>query len=504
MRASTRASSTSSRPLIESLQRQTSGGAIACLAGIVGVAIASFDFLLTLSPARMELPTASLVREVAAWRWLADGPLVPSSGTAVATMILLATMAAFGAYGLLLLLTWRRPATPPLRRLLLIASTVLMALGVLSPPTASGDILDYVGFGRVAAVHGGNPYETGPAAYDEDPVSPFVSANYGDRPDNKLPAWQLLSEGLARIGGDSVVGLLVLYRLALFLFSLATLLLIDQVAGRLTPDHRLTAVAAWGLSPIVLLHGPAKTDAVMAMFLVAAIALIVVDRPAWAAPTFAASVFVKLLTAPMFAIWWIGELRQRHLRTAAVVAGLFVATASLMYLRYGGGVDLLIEHLALRRSDGPEGLRAIVTKPVFQSPVPTAILVVGVVGLGWHQNGDRLRLVRSFAVVGLYASALLTPRTFAWYLLATIAVVALSAHAWLLLGTFLLSGGFFLEEAFARFGSRAHPLPGVLDVQSHAATIVLPGIAVAAIAVLTALWRHRRGREGGSERVMTL
>lgn len=466
---------------------------IGALLTVLAGAIAVFMLVLPVTPARVGLPAAVLIGRSAFWRELAALPVVPSGGTGVAILLLGSTAVAFGAYGMVLLVTWRRATTPPLRRLLIAASILLMGLGVLAPPTAGSDMYDYIGFGRVAAVHHADPYEVGPAAFPADPLTPYVSENYGRRPDNKLPAWQLINEGLARVGGDDPVRLLLLYRAVLVSFGVATLLLIDRVAARVAPAHRLTALATWGLNPVVLVNASAKTDVVMAMFLVAAVALIVSDRQAWAAPAFAASVFVKLITAPMFAIWWIGELRHRHVKQALVIGGFFTATVALFYLRYGLSSDLLIEHLALRRGGGSGPARAAVTRPAFQSPVLTAILAIGTLVLGLLQNGDRRRLIRSFAIVGLYTSAFLTPRAFAWYLLVMIAMVALSAEPRLLAGAFVLSGALFVQETWSRFGSKAHPLPGLSAVESGPIFLIGGSLTLGVLAA-SAAWTQVRRR----------
>src|SRR5262249_46334085 len=117
-----------------------------------------------------------------------------------ATLIAALLAAAFACYlGALWLLT---RVTVRLAVVLAVAAAIqLTPLG--APLLTSTDAWTYWAYGRLAAVHGDNPYVTPPAARRDDPGYRAMGARWHDRPSLYGPGFTLVSEPLARAVGTS-------------------------------------------------------------------------------------------------------------------------------------------------------------------------------------------------------------------------------------------------------------------------------------------------------------
>ena len=106
----------------------------------------------------------------AATAWPSGSPIVPEhaapdGGWAWAYLVLAA--AAFAAYlGGLLLLARRRVR---IGAVLAVACAIQVA-PLAAPVLLSTDVYSYWDYGRIAAVHGGNPYAEEPRDYPDDPA----------------------------------------------------------------------------------------------------------------------------------------------------------------------------------------------------------------------------------------------------------------------------------------------------------------------------------------------
>lgn len=193
-------------------------------------------------------------------------------------------MAAYGA-GLLVL---RRGGVRLVLVATLAAAIQLAPLG--APLLISSDAWTYWDYGRIAAVHGGNPYEDTPRDFPDDPPFPHVGGAWRDATSVYGPLFTLASEPVAVAAGSSKDAAAWLYKSLAAAFMLGVAALCGLLARR-----RAFAVAFVGWNPLVALHfaGGGHNDAWMAAAVMGALVLAAHGRRQWAGVSWAASVFVK-------------------------------------------------------------------------------------------------------------------------------------------------------------------------------------------------------------------
>jgi hypothetical protein len=106
-----------------------------------------------------------------------------------------------------------------------LTATLFTATSSIAFPNFDPDVYTYIATGRVAAVHGHDPYAVATDRFPADPYFRYQLRNYTHHPDIKLPAWMPLNVALAKVAGDNPVRGLLTYRSALAL-ALANLFLV--------------------------------------------------------------------------------------------------------------------------------------------------------------------------------------------------------------------------------------------------------------------------------------
>src|SRR5262245_23842170 len=110
-------------------------------------------------------------------------------------------------------LTWlrTRPAQDtPVRDLYRTAALWCLPL-LCARPLFSGDIHSYHAQGLIAAL-GLDPYQVGPSALGDSPVTAAVSPYWQDTPAPYGPVWLAITRTIARIAGDNPTTTLLLHR----------------------------------------------------------------------------------------------------------------------------------------------------------------------------------------------------------------------------------------------------------------------------------------------------
>lgn len=150
-------------------------------------------------------------------------------------------------------------------------AVVFAAAVVPTPPLASQDIYSYASYGRLAAIHGQNPFLVGPSAAPDDPASNYVGRMWWDMPSVYGPAMQVVSWALASLVGD--LSLLVLSLKALAGASLLAALWLLVDCARAYSRSAAFAVVAVGWNPLVVVHiaGGGHNDIFVATLLLAAL-----------------------------------------------------------------------------------------------------------------------------------------------------------------------------------------------------------------------------------------
>jgi hypothetical protein len=150
--------------------------------------------------------------------------------------------------------------------LAIVAAHVILLLG---PPLISQDVFGYLGFARLGALHGLDPYTNFPVRIAGDPVYPFLGWPYQHSPYG--PLFTLGSYAIAPLG---VAGGLWALKAVAMLCSLGAVALVGRAAARLGHSPRW-AVAFLGLNPVLLelAVGGAHNDTLVMLLLALALAL---------------------------------------------------------------------------------------------------------------------------------------------------------------------------------------------------------------------------------------
>jgi hypothetical protein len=455
----------------------------AILGAVVVLDAAYYAFCLAQSPSRIMRPGAALVADFGLWSFMRDhGVPIPGTPTAMAVAVVLCAAVGFVAYAGVVVLHWNRSDR---RATWLVCgfAGAAFTVSVFAMPTVNSDVYDYILFGRVAAVHHEDPHLRFPDEFPEDPIYPYSSHQYTGKPDNKLPAWTLLTVGLAEVGGDGPVTNVLLYRSALAGLNLASLALVAFIVRRIRPEATTAAVALFGLNPIVAFLGQSKTDSVMAFWLLVGAAFLVAGRRRLAAAGMVLSMFVKLITFPLVAMYWLRELRYGRAATVAADALVAGGVVLLLYAPFTRGLDLFLDHLGLLRGGADN-----VGGPL------RAVCVVGflllLAGIGLTRKDTHLSLFRGWAVVALAFAVLLSRPALSWYLIVPVAAVAIACDRRTVIALIPVTAGSFLLNTWRLQNTPAHDLP------SGTALAVLGVLAALAVlgAAGTALWLRAGGR----------
>lgn len=234
--------------------------------------------------------------------WPSRSPLVPRHGghpggdRAWAWAFLGLLAAAFVSYvaGVALV----RVRAPRLAAVAAIATAVqLIPLG--APLLLSTDAWTYWDYGRVAAVHGANPYDAPPDRFPRDPAFAHVGTDWRDATTVYGPAFTLASEPLARVAGSSADAAAWIFK-AIAGFAL---LAAAALAARLSQRPAL-ALAFVGWNPLLAVHiaGGGHNDAWIALLVVGALAAAASGRRQLAGVFWALGALVKwvpLLLLPL-------------------------------------------------------------------------------------------------------------------------------------------------------------------------------------------------------------
>lgn len=292
------------------------------------------------------LLTLGLVTVCAASAWPDSSPLVPVQGgrhageVGWAWLFLACAAAALAAYAAGLALLVRRGG----RVAAVLAVAVAVQLAPLGAPLLlSSDAWTYWMYGRVAAVHGENPYERPPEAFPGDPALPRVGAAWRDTTSVYAPAFTLASEPVALAAGSSRDAAAWAFKALAAAAMVASAALAARLARR-----RALAAAFVGWNPVLALHfaGGGHNDAWMAALVLGAMALaqggasdklsLGISRRHLAGAAWALAVLVKwvpLLFLPLRA----AEARALGRRVGHVgFSAAFAVVAAVATWRYGG------------------------------------------------------------------------------------------------------------------------------------------------------------------------
>ena len=359
---------------------------------------------------------ALLVTGCVAVAWIEGAPIVPADagragGGELGVVFLALLAAAFAVYLGALRLARRRP---PALRAVLAAAVAIQLVPLAGPLLLSTDAWTYWEYGRIAAVHGGNPYVDTPSEFATDPAYEYAGAAWRETTSVYGPAFTLLSEPVALVSGSSAAAAAWIFKTLAALGVLACVLL----AARLARD-RPYAAALVGWNPLFAVHfaGGGHNDALMAALTLGALALAAGGRRGLAGAAWALAVLVKWIPLVFLALRAAEARTSRRRVSHAGFAAAGAAIVGLATWRYG--IDWLRAFGPLARNAGGQTSYALPHR-LQQLGVPhplTLALAVAVLGAGL---AVLLRqALRGRVRLGLAACLLLatTPWLAPWYLI---------------------------------------------------------------------------------------
>ena len=244
---------------------------------------------------------ALLVAGCVALAWIEGAPLVPADagragGGRLGVVFLGFLVAAFAVYLAALALLRRKP--PGLRAVLL-AAIAIQAAPLAGPLLLSTDAWTYWEYGRIAAVHGGNPYVDTPSEFSTDPAYEHAGAAWRETTSVYGPAFTLLSELVALVSGSSAAVAAWIFKV----IAAAAVLACAGLAAKLARD-RPAAAALVGWNPLFAVHfaGGGHNDALLAAFALGALALAVAGRRSLAGATWAGAILLKWIPVVFLAL----------------------------------------------------------------------------------------------------------------------------------------------------------------------------------------------------------
>ncbi len=199
---------------------------------------------------------------------------------------------------------------------------------LLGPPMLSADVIGYLDWARMGALHGLSPYTHDSGSVVSDAVFPFVRWDRFTSPYG--PLFTLLSYAVVPLG---LPGSLWALKAIAVAASLGICGLIWNGAGRLGLD-RGQAVALYGLNPTVLLYalGGAHNDLLAMAIVLGGAILVLHGREAPGAAAAVAAVAVKASTGILMPFLVLGaRSRRRALAGAAAAAGAVAVVALAVF-----------------------------------------------------------------------------------------------------------------------------------------------------------------------------
>lgn len=214
-------------------------------------------------------------------------------------------------------------------RAIAIAVAAMYLFILLSPQLELSDLFNYIGYARLGALHGLNPYTHVIFHEQYDPVALFATWHHWSSPYG--PLFTLLTYPL---GGMSLSSAYWVTKAMMVLFSGGFIALVWQCARQLGRDPRF-AVLFVAVNPIVLIYeiGGFHNDPVMLMPAMGAISLLLARRYRWAGAAIAAAIAVKftaalLLPFLLLAAW--AHRKSLQVALGVLLGGIPLAVASVV------------------------------------------------------------------------------------------------------------------------------------------------------------------------------
>jgi len=273
--------------------------------------------------------TACLVAVCTAGVWSAGAPLRAgaTTGQGMPRLYLPCLWTAFAAYLVSLALIRRRH--PDLWAIVTVAIAIQL-LPLSAPLLGSTDAWSYWDYASIAATHGANPYAVKPSVYPRDAAYGHMGAAWHTTTSVYGPAFTLASESVALAANGSATAAAWTFKT----LAAAGVLLAAALAGLLA-RRTAFAVAFVGWNPLLAVDfaGGGHNDVLMVVLVLTALALAAMGRRGMSSTAWAASIYVKWVSALLLPLHLLAEraagrrMAWRSLVTA-LAAGALIATAA--------------------------------------------------------------------------------------------------------------------------------------------------------------------------------
>ncbi len=229
----------------------------------------------------------------------------PVSPAAFAFGLRALLVVAFTAYGLLLWFTFRDPPAGDARRLARVALAFPFVIALVMPADLSTDVYTYVGYARMAVVHGLNPHVDPASELVRlgDPTAPFI---HWRAPSPYGPLSTLMTMAAVAVApGGSILASVFLIKLLTAAAVLGAAVAARRIVRELDPERADAALVATALNPLVLIEGAgnAHNDIIAAVFVLLAFLALARRRPLAAALAIGTAAAVKLI--PLLLLPWV-------------------------------------------------------------------------------------------------------------------------------------------------------------------------------------------------------
>lgn len=247
-------------------------------------------------------------------------------------------VAVLGLWLVYLGLLWRVRDTPLDLRIIAGGGLLLALLALLIPPVFSTDIFSYAIFGRLAGVHGLNPYLVSAAeGAPGDPIAGYlywewrsISSPYG-------PLWTLVSSVLAQGEATTPLAVVLRFKLLSFVAVVVSGWFVYRFVRHGWPKRAVWAYLAFAWNPLVLVEGivAGHNDVLILAIVLAAAYLALCGRVRLSFAGLTLSGLIKYSTLPVLGVAGLRLLlRTPPGRRAGLVAALSLIGGVLAVAAY--------------------------------------------------------------------------------------------------------------------------------------------------------------------------
>jgi len=217
---------------------------------------------------------------------------------------------------------------------------VTAVLGAFSYNAFSYDLFNYIFDAKIITHYQQNPYEHKALDYAGDPMLGFMHWTHRVYPYG--PVWLFLTVPLSFIGFQFLLPTILLFKFLAAASYLGTVYFISKILRKISPDHELLGIIAFGLNPLVIIESlvSAHNDITMMFFAVLGVYLLVSKKYFLAFLGFAVAYGVKFATVALpihvhvavlailaGAVFYLSRHRNIHMSWARV----FLALCAVMF-----------------------------------------------------------------------------------------------------------------------------------------------------------------------------